>query len=83
MAVGEVKQIDQKTWLVFATGWHIPNGAPADRHGNESVQIFVCRVDEASAEVLAFQNTRSRPITDKASAERWRAFDASWEGRTD
>ncbi len=31
--------------------------------------------------IEAFQNTRMRPVTDKQSAEAWRAFDKLWETR--
>jgi uncharacterized protein (TIGR02246 family) len=79
LTVSEMKQIDQRTWLVFARGWHRPSNAPDGKRRAESVNIFVCKIDEEKAEVVAFQNTRARPITDQASAELWRAFDTSWE----
>ena len=79
VTISEMRQIDQRTWLVFTTGWHRPSNAPEGKHWAESVNIFVCKAEEEKVEVVAFQNTRVRPITDKASAERWRAFDTSWE----
>lgn len=81
LVVNETRQIDLKTWLVFAKGWHRPSDAPDDKRRAESVNIFVCKTDEKTAEVLAFQNTRVRPITDQVSAELWRAFDMNWEER--
>jgi uncharacterized protein (TIGR02246 family) len=81
LSVSETRQIDQKTWLVFAKGWHRPNDAADDKRRAESVNIFVCKLDGKTAEVLAFQNTRVRPITDQASADIWKAFDTSWESR--
>jgi uncharacterized protein (TIGR02246 family) len=79
--VTEIKQIDQETWLVFSTGWHRPSNAPVEARRAESVNLFVYKADEDKAMVLAFQNTRARPITDQASAESWRAFDTFWNGR--
>ena len=81
LKVSEIKQIDQKIWLVFSRGWHRPSNAPDEKRMAESVNIFVYKADEEKAEVLAFQNTRARPITDQASAESWRAFDNFWKGR--
>ncbi len=81
LTVTDIKQIDQKNWLVFARSWHRPNIAHTDQRTAESVNIFVCRNDGMKAEVLAFQNTRVRPITDQISAELWKAFDMSWENR--
>jgi uncharacterized protein (TIGR02246 family) len=81
LAVSEMRQMDQRIWLVFAKGWHRPSEASAGKHMAESVNIFVFRTDEEKAEVVAFQNTRARPITDQASAESWKAFDVFWEGR--
>jgi hypothetical protein len=76
-----MKQIDQRIWLVFAKGWHRPSNAPDEKRRAESVNIFVCKIDQEKAEVLAFENTRARPITDKATAELWKAFDTAWERR--
>jgi uncharacterized protein (TIGR02246 family) len=81
LEVSEMKQIDQKIWLVFSTGWHKPNGAPDEKRVAKSINLFVYQADEEKAEVLAFQNTRARPITDQASAEIWRAFDSAWKSR--
>jgi uncharacterized protein (TIGR02246 family) len=79
LTVSEMKQIDQRIWLVFAKGWHRPSDAPTEKRKAESVNIFVCKTDEEKAEVVAFQNTRVRPITDQGSAESWKAFDVFWE----
>ena len=81
LTVSEMKQIDRTIWLVFARGWHRSTNAPEGKRRAESVSIFVCKIDEEKAEVMAFQNTRARPITDQASAESWGAFDVSWERR--
>lgn len=82
LTVSEMKQIDERTWLVFATGWHRPSNAPEGKGRKaKSVTIFVCKTDDEKAEVMAFQNTRVRPITDQASAQAWRTFDNSWEER--
>jgi uncharacterized protein (TIGR02246 family) len=81
LKVSEMKQIDQRIWLVFPKGWHRPSNAPDEKRRAESVNIFVCKIDEEKAEVLTFQNTRARPITDKAAAELWKAFDTAWERR--
>jgi uncharacterized protein (TIGR02246 family) len=80
VTVSEMKQIDQRIWLVFTTGWHRPTNAPETKRRAESINILVCKADEEKTEFVAFQNTRVRPITDQASAELWRAFDTSWEG---
>jgi uncharacterized protein (TIGR02246 family) len=79
LTVSEMKQMDQRIWLVFAKGWHRPSDAPTGKRKAESVNIFVCKADEEKTEVVAFQNTRVRPITDQASAESWKAFDIFWE----
>ena len=79
LTVSEMKQMDQRIWLVFAKGWHRPSDAPDGKRKAESVNIFVCKTDEEKAEVVAFQNTRVRPIKDQASAESWKAFDVFWE----
>jgi uncharacterized protein (TIGR02246 family) len=79
LAVTEIRQVDSRIWVVFANGWHRPNGAPESLRRAASTTVFVFRVDEPKAEVLVFQNTRVRPIRDRASAEIWKAFDASWE----
>jgi uncharacterized protein (TIGR02246 family) len=79
--ISEIKQIDHGIWLVFSKGWHRPSNAPAKERRAESVNLFVYKADEEKAEVLAFQNTRARPITDQASAESWGAFDSFWKGR--
>jgi uncharacterized protein (TIGR02246 family) len=81
LEISEIKQIDQKIWLVFSKGWHRRSNAPAGNRIAESVNIFVYWADEEKIEVLAFQNTRARPITDQASAEAWRAFDNLWQDR--
>jgi uncharacterized protein (TIGR02246 family) len=81
LEISGMKQIDQKTWLVFSTGWHRPSNAPDAKRVGKSVNLFVYKADEDRAEVLAFQNTRARPITEPAAAESWRAFDAFWKGR--
>ena len=81
LEISEIKQIEQKIWLVFSKGWHRLSNAPVGNRTAESVNIFVCRADEEKIEVLAFQNTRARPITDQASAEAWRAFDNLWKDR--
>ena len=77
--VDEIRQIDHNTWLVFTTGWRTPAHSPNEKRAAESTNIFVCKVEEEKAEFLAFQNTRVRPITDRTSAELWKAFDTSWE----
>lgn len=79
LTVSDTRQIDQKSWLVFTKGWHRPSNGPDDKRTAESVNILVCKVDEKAGEVLAFHNTRVRPITDQVSAELWRASDKSWE----
>jgi len=81
LIVTDIRQIDQKTWLVFAKGWHRLSNAPNNQRRAESVNIFVCKTEAANAEILAFQNTRVRPITDQGSAELWKAFDTAWETR--
>jgi hypothetical protein len=68
LTVSEMKQVDQRIWLVFATGWHRPSNARDGKRKAKSVNIFVCKTDEEKAEVVAFRNTRARP-TDQASAE--------------
>ena len=79
--ISEIKQIEQKIWLVFSKGWHRRSNAPVGNRTAESVNIFVYRADEEKIEVLAFQNTRARPITDQASAGAWRTFDNLWKDR--
>ena len=81
LEISEIKQIEQKIWLVFSKGWHRRSDAPVSNRTAESVNIFVYRADEEKIEVLAFQNTRARPITDQASAEAWRGFDNLWKDR--
>ncbi len=79
LTVAEMKRIDQTIWLVFSTGWHRPSNAPDAKRTAESVNIFVCKIDDEKAEIVAFQNTRARPIVDQPSAASWRAFDTLWE----
>ena len=79
--VAEMKQIDQMIWLVLATGWHRPRNAPDAKRTAESVNIFVCKIDDEKAEIVAFQNTRARPIADQPSAASRRAFDTYGSGR--
>jgi uncharacterized protein (TIGR02246 family) len=81
LEISEIKQIGQKIWLVFSKGWHRRSNAPVGDRTAESVNIFVYLADEEKIEVLAFQNTRARPITDQASAEAWKAFDNLWKDR--
>lgn len=81
LLVTEMKQIGPNIWLVFSKSWHRPNAASDEHRRSESVNVFVCKTDGEMAEVLAFQNTRVRAITDKASTEIWKAFDMSWEVR--
>jgi hypothetical protein len=68
-------------WLVFSIGWHRPNHAPNEERVAKSVNLFVFEADEEKVEVLAFQDTRARPIADQASVESWRAFDSFWKAR--
>lgn len=79
LKVDEMKQVDRSIWLVFARGWHESNGGLGGGKKAMSVNMFICDVNDRAAKVLAFQNTRSRPIADQASADAWKAFDASWE----
>jgi hypothetical protein len=60
LTVSEMKQMDQRIWLVFAKGWHRPSDAPTGKRKAESVHIFVCKANEEKAEVVAFQNTQRK-----------------------
>ena len=44
----------------------------------DSLQTMVVVLQDGKARVLAFQNTRRRPITDEDSASVWREFDSLW-----
>ena len=80
LIVDTMKQIDKTAWLVFSKAWHRPSDTSSGGPKAESANVFVFKVYKNKVEVLAFQNTRIRPILDQASAERWRTFDASWDG---
>ena len=47
----------------------------------DSLQTMVVVLQDGKARVLAFQNTRRRPITDGDSASVWREFDSLWSRR--
>jgi uncharacterized protein (TIGR02246 family) len=69
---------EESALLVFTSG-----GIESE-HGNNvlltgaSIQTMVVVLEARGAIVTAFQNTRSRPIVDEASARVWKEFDQAW-----
>jgi uncharacterized protein (TIGR02246 family) len=65
LTVSEMKQIDQRIWLVFGRAWHRPTNVPDGKRSAESVNIFVCKTDEEKVEVVAFQTLGRAPLRTK------------------
>jgi hypothetical protein len=81
LEVEEVKPLGGSATLAFTSGGIEQDGVRTGAHIGDSVQTFVIVRAEGRVLVQAFQNTRSRPITDRASAQVWQMFDRAWNER--
>jgi uncharacterized protein (TIGR02246 family) len=81
VSVDGTRAIDESALLVFASGGIQSKSGDAVILTGESLQTMVVRLQDGKARVLAFQNTRRRPITDGDSASVWREFDRLWSHR--
>jgi uncharacterized protein (TIGR02246 family) len=81
ISVDGTRAIDESALLVFASGGIQSNSGGAVMLTGESIQTMVVVLEDGKARVLAFQNTRRRPITDGDSASVWREFDSLWSRR--
>jgi uncharacterized protein (TIGR02246 family) len=68
--------------LVFASGAIERDGAKTGDLIGDSVQTAVVARNDSGIHIEAFQNTRSRPITDESSASVWKDFDRAWNAKT-
>jgi uncharacterized protein (TIGR02246 family) len=81
VSVDGTRAIDESALLVFASGGIQSKSGGAVMLTGESLQTIVVVLQDGKARVLAFQNTRKRPITDGDSASVWREFDRLWSHR--
>ena len=81
VSVDGTRAIDESALLVFASGGIQSKSGDAVMLTGESLQTMVVVLQDGKARVLAFQNTRRRPITDGDSASVWREFDSLWSHR--
>ena len=81
LKISEVRALADGVWAVFTTGGIGKDGGADVELVGDSIQTFVCRKQGESVMVEAFQNTRERPIADRASAEVWHDFDDRWNKR--
>ena len=81
IVVREIRLVASNAWLVFAKGGIKRKDGTVGELTGESAQMFLFKREADVTLIEAFQNTRIRPITDKRSAEAWRAFDKLWETR--
>lgn len=81
LAIQEIRPVAPDAWLVFTHGGIVRDDGTERRLTGESVQTFFCRREAGATRIETFHNTRVHPVTDRASAEVWRAFDALWKTR--
>jgi len=79
LALQEIRPVDAAAWLAFTKGGVIRKDGSVRRLTGESVQTFFCKREAGVTLIEAFQNTRIHPVTDRQSADAWRAFDKLWE----
>jgi uncharacterized protein (TIGR02246 family) len=81
VSVDATRAIDESALLVFASGGIQSESGDTVMLTGVSLQTMVVVLRDGKARVLAFQNTRRRPITDEDSASVWREFDRLWSHR--
>jgi uncharacterized protein (TIGR02246 family) len=81
VSVNGTRAIDESALLVFASGGIQSKSGETVLLTGDSLQTMVVVLQGGKARVLAFQNTRRRPITDGDSASVWREFDSLWSHR--
>ena len=81
VSVEGTRAIDDSSLLVFTSGGIQSKSGDTVMLTGDSVQMMVVVLKDGKAHVLAFQNTRRRPITDEDSANVWREFDRLWSHR--
>jgi hypothetical protein len=79
--VDGARVIDESALLVFASGGIECKLGGTVMLTGDSLQTMVVVLKDGKARVLAFQNTRRRPITDENSASVWKEFDGLWTQR--
>jgi uncharacterized protein (TIGR02246 family) len=78
LSVDATRPIDESALLVFASGGIQSKSGGTVILTGDSLQTMVVVLQDGKARILAFQNTRRRPITDADSASVWREFDSLW-----
>jgi len=81
VAVDGTRAIDESALLVFTSGGIQSKSGDTVMLTGDSLQTMVVVLNDDKARVLAFQNTRKRPIADEDSASVWREFDNLWSQR--
>jgi uncharacterized protein (TIGR02246 family) len=81
LSVDGTLAIDESALMVFASGGIQSESGGTVMLTGDSLQTMVVVLKDGKARVLAFQNTRRRPITDGDSARVWREFDRLWGHR--
>jgi uncharacterized protein (TIGR02246 family) len=78
VSVDGTRAIDESALVVFTSGSIQSKSDNTVMLTGDSLQTMVVVLKAGEARVLAFQNTRRRPITDGDSANVWREFDSLW-----
>jgi uncharacterized protein (TIGR02246 family) len=81
LSVDGTRVIDESALLVFTSGGIQSKLGGTVTLTGESLQTMVVVLKDGKARLLAFQNTRRRPITDENSASVWKEFDGLWAHR--
>jgi uncharacterized protein (TIGR02246 family) len=81
LTVDGTRAVDQSALLVFTSGGIKSNLGRTTALTGDSLQTMVVVLKDGKPRLLAFQNTRRRPITDETSASVWKEFDGLWTHR--
>jgi uncharacterized protein (TIGR02246 family) len=81
LSVDGTRALDQSALLVFTSGGIQSTAGGTVILTGDSLQTMVAVLKDGKARLLAFQNTRRRPITDENSASVWKEFDGLWAHR--
>jgi uncharacterized protein (TIGR02246 family) len=81
LSVDGTRTVDQSALLVFTRGGIESKSGRTVASTGDSLQTMVVVLKDGKARLLAFQNTRRRPITDEESAGVWKEFDGLWAHR--
>jgi uncharacterized protein (TIGR02246 family) len=75
----DIKAVAHRVYIVASEGGIVRGQQGTGGLIGQSAQTFVIKRQEGGLRILAFQNTRARPIDGPAAAMVWKRFDEEWE----